>query len=109
MDPDIVEACDNLNRHTYQIFSAYNNEYYKNIFCMICDLMSYPFYACSAISADQTFDSRILYQMLINFEDLHEFSVDENVNQCNETTWAAPNGECLQLRCSPGKTLQNGT
>ncbi|KAI8728569.1 adhesion G protein-coupled receptor E3, partial [Biomphalaria glabrata] len=71
--------------------------------------MSYPFYARTVLIADASYDPRILYQMLINFEDLHEFSVDDYVNECNETTWPAPNGECLQLRCSLGKTFKNGT
>ncbi|KAK7004093.1 hypothetical protein BgiMline_005591, partial [Biomphalaria glabrata] len=38
MDPDIVQACDQLNGNKYQIYSKYTGIYYKNIFCSICDL-----------------------------------------------------------------------
>uniref|UniRef100_A0A2C9LWY4 G-protein coupled receptors family 2 profile 2 domain-containing protein n=1 Tax=Biomphalaria glabrata TaxID=6526 RepID=A0A2C9LWY4_BIOGL len=55
-------------------------------------------------------DQRSLYQMLVNIRSQGQDS-DSNygLSNCSDTNWEALNGECLELRCSPGKTLKAGT
>ncbi|KAI8732441.1 hypothetical protein BgiBS90_037216, partial [Biomphalaria glabrata] len=94
MDPDIVQVCDQLNGNKYQIYSKYTGTYYKNIFCSICDLMAYPFELvnkkerCIVASNSR---QMILYEMLLNIQDVEKKLLDTNPNDTDKTTWSAPN------------------
>ncbi|KAK7004088.1 adhesion G protein-coupled receptor E3, partial [Biomphalaria glabrata] len=73
--------------------------------------MAYPFELTNKTENCYFFGKQhktFLYQMLINVQDVVRESNGRTLNKCNETTWLAPHGECLQLKCTPGKTLKNG-
>ncbi|XP_055863242.1 adhesion G protein-coupled receptor E3-like isoform X2 [Biomphalaria glabrata] len=109
MDADIVQACHETNGSKYQIYSFYDGQYYKNIFCYICGTMLYPFEMMDWWCFDSFVDGDMnLYRLLVNIHGRDQESSSKH-SVCNDTFWPAPNGDCLQLRCSPGKTLKNGT
>nr|KAI8765946.1 adhesion G protein-coupled receptor E3-like [Biomphalaria glabrata] len=103
MNPDIVQACDQLNGNKYQIYSKYTGTYYKNIFCSICDLPKHNTEMCHLQTVPQP--KLILFEMLIQIQNMDTISIENNNKSSDVTAWCASNGECLQLMCSSGKAL----
>ncbi|XP_059144060.1 uncharacterized protein LOC131931322 [Physella acuta] len=118
-DVDVVRACQDLTGPIYPVYIRFPFRYYKNIFCGICSLKMFPNWGVCDFKlpggGPQPPPVRIYppLSLLINFgnrlsEDDPPFRMDEiDANECNDTQWSSPNGECLTLECTPGKVLTN--
>uniref|UniRef100_A0A2C9JKL3 Uncharacterized protein n=1 Tax=Biomphalaria glabrata TaxID=6526 RepID=A0A2C9JKL3_BIOGL len=91
MDADIVHACHETNGSKYQIYSFYDGQYYKNIFCYICGTMLYPFEMMDWWCFDSFVDGDMnLYRLLVNLHGRDQESSSKH-SVCNDTFWPAPN------------------
>ncbi|GFR94409.1 G-protein coupled receptor Mth [Elysia marginata] len=92
---------------------------YKNIFCAICNMRDYPQYGyCTQRRPQDLVDweepQLRIFSFLLGFGSNRrafapEFIPSFTFSTCSEGEWSAPDGSCMDLQCSPGKTLDGNS
>ncbi|GFO38210.1 G-protein coupled receptor mth [Plakobranchus ocellatus] len=124
-DEDVVHACQTVEGRAFRVRHepyGYLNEpvgLYKNVFCAICNTRNYPRYGdCSdtlgrSIVGENNKPPR-LFSFLLGFGrrsrgSFPVFRSSLTFSSCAEAEWPAPDGSCMPVHCSPGKTLQSNS
>ncbi|GFO00326.1 G-protein coupled receptor mth2 [Plakobranchus ocellatus] len=125
-DEDIEKACQDLEDRHYTVYHysaemAYQKKgLFKNIFCFICNMDMYPTYGtCEAGEHDNIYKVPVRveppFSVLLGFGRRRRFHSPKlyissfTFSKCSDQQWSSPDGQCLPLHCSAGKSLNNGT
>ncbi|XP_005103059.2 uncharacterized protein LOC101847273 isoform X1 [Aplysia californica] len=120
-DTDVEEACANLEALPMYRVIDYRKGLkteraglYKNVFCALCNRPSYPMTeGCRpspGLPVVPPFD--LPFTMLLGLRPQMTSNQNKNtvVRLCSEEEWLSPDGLCMPVECSAGKTLtENGT
>ena len=118
-DPDVEDRCARKNQISNRIRAVINNEevLFSNLYCMYCNLRKDEVYDLSLCDMDiraphnyfNYLDRPPPFSLLLGLKDSEPEKIYEYVSptlgpdNCNDTEWATPDGDCLPLNCTPGK------
>nr|KAI8766626.1 putative adhesion G protein-coupled receptor E4P [Biomphalaria glabrata] len=115
MEQDVVDACEELPHTNLYVYDVYEAKLYKNIFCAICNMNSYPEKAESCICHVRPLTPEPLpYSLLLDLrqqtQERHIQSLhrEQTTPHCAGKEWLSPDRHCLPLNCAVGKEFDEG-
>ncbi|RUS74439.1 hypothetical protein EGW08_017804 [Elysia chlorotica] len=120
-DEDVERACLSIEGRSLRVLhEPYEMSdgppwWYKNVFCAICNMKSYPQHGdCSGRPPDGQqgwIEPKFrIFSFLLGFGNRGRdfapmFESSFTFNSCLDGEWSAPDGSCMTVHCSPGKLL----
>ncbi|KAH9514394.1 hypothetical protein Btru_025103 [Bulinus truncatus] len=114
VDEVILRACEGPSANYHQVYDTEDRSFYKNIFCYICNKFSFPYQALDCLCHDGSFSFKPLpFSLLLDLREktrsgLLNSELAMKSTSCSMNQWLSPEGLCVELSCSPGKTYLNG-
>nr|KAI8766623.1 adhesion G protein-coupled receptor L2-like; partial [Biomphalaria glabrata] len=110
-DQDLLEACHQMGpSHGLMVKDILTNTFHQNIFCAIANQRLFPVpvsslcYKPSLLRVPSA--PAMSFSMLLNFRTGEETDEVFAKQVCLNKEWRAPNDQCIELKCTPGKQLK---
>nr|KAI8767036.1 putative adhesion G protein-coupled receptor E4P; partial [Biomphalaria glabrata] len=119
-EESLIHACIELKHRSLLVYSLENSAFYQNIFCAIVLPFYDPYLSEDPLDKERCFQLMPhipdrSFSLLLNFrggskqdEDAEGLMFESTLANCSVREWSAPDGRCLELRCTPGKHLKGG-
>ncbi|KAH9514435.1 hypothetical protein Btru_025251 [Bulinus truncatus] len=110
-DRNVSRACAEVSGSVNVVLSPYSGNLYKNLFCGICHVESYPSFGQDCKCEDRNFDVKtrgpLPFTLLLRFVDDNTHSGGPQLPTCQVQEWLSPDDRCLPTNCELGKIPVN--